>query len=151
MKSALVIFNGIRFPFYLADHAIAWAKTNSANLCALFIKAGKEVREGYVFPSDLDAAEALADTEEAGKGNTQVIISQMKVLEDMAKTKDIPYNSELLTDPSLGYLLGMAKRSDILFMDADYHETGILFATSFDMKDLVKKSPCPVEAVKAKT
>jgi hypothetical protein len=151
MKSALVIFNGIRFPFYLADHAIAWAKTNNANLHALFIKAKDEVKEGYVFPSDLDAAENLADDEDTEKANILVIRSQMKVLEDMAKTKDIPYNSELLTDPSLGYLLGMAKRSDILFMDADYHETGILFATSFNMKELVKKSPCPVEAVKAKT
>ncbi|MEI9912075.1 MAG: hypothetical protein WDO71_21950 [Bacteroidota bacterium] len=75
----------------------------------------------------------------------------MKVLEDMAKTKDIPYNAELLTDPSLGYLLGMAKRSDILFTDADYHETGILYATSFNMKELIKKSPCPVESVKTKT
>lgn len=151
MKSALVIFNGIRFPYYLADHAIAWAKTNSGSLHALFIKAKEEVKEGYIFPSDLDAAENLADDEDTEKANILVIRSQIKVLEDMAKTENIPFRSEQLTDPVLEDILGMAKESDILFMDADYHETGILYATSFDMKELVKKSPCPVEAVKAKT
>jgi hypothetical protein len=149
MKKALVIFNGIRFPFYLADYAIAWAKKNSANLHALFIKAKHREKEGYVFPSDLDAAEHLTGTGDIEHGDVLIIRSQMKLLEDMAKTKDISFKSELLTDPYQEDILEMAKGSDILFIDADDDETGILSVTSFRMNDLVKKSSCPVESIKA--
>lgn len=151
MKTALVIFNGIRFPIYLADHVIVWAKNNSTGLHALFIKAEHREKENYIFPSDLDAAENLTDTEDIEQGDILVIRSHMKILEDMAKTENIPYQSELLTDPSLENIIGIAKVSAILFMDADYNETGILSVTSIKVKDLVKKSPCPVEMVKAKT
>jgi hypothetical protein len=151
MKTAMVIFNGIRFPFYLVDHVIDWAKKNNASLHVLFIKAKHEVKEGYVFPSDLDAAENLFDTEDVEQGDVLVIRSQIKLLEDMAKTENIPFKSVLLTDPSLEDIICLAKRSDILFIDADYNERGILSVTSFKMKDLVKRSPCPVEIIKAKT
>jgi hypothetical protein len=151
MKTAFVIFNGVRFPFYLVDHVIAWAKTNNGSIHALFIKAKHREKEGYVFPSDLDAAEDLTGSEDIEHSDVLVIRSQMKVLEDMAKTKNIPFKSELLTDPILEDVLGMAKESDILFIDADYNETGILSVTSFNMKDLVKKSPCPVETIHAAT
>ena len=149
MKTALVIFNGIRFPFYLVDHVIAWAKKNGASLHVLFLKAKDEIKEGYIFPSDLDAAENLDDADDSKKANIQVIRGQIKLLEDMAKTENIPFKSELLSDPSLENILDIAKRSDILFTDADNNETGILSVTSFNVKDLVKKSPCPVEAIKA--
>jgi hypothetical protein len=149
MKTALVIFNGIRFPFYLVDHVIAWAKKNSGSLHALFIKAKHREKEGYIFPSDLDAAENLAGTEDIEHGDLLVIRSNMKLMVDMAKTGNILLKSELLTDPYLEDILEMAKSSDILFIDAGDNESGILSITSFTMKDLVKKSPCPVEAIKA--
>jgi hypothetical protein len=151
MKTALVIFNGIRFPFYLADHVIEWTEKNTASLHALFIKAKHREKEGYVFPSDLDAAEHLTGTEDIEHGDVLVIRSQMKLLEDMAKTENIPFKSELLTDPLLKDILEIAKGSDILFIDADDNESGILSVTTFRMKDLVKKSPCPVETIKTNT
>jgi hypothetical protein len=149
MKTALVIFNGIRFPYYLADHVIAWVKKNSANLHALFIKAKHREKEGYVFPSDIDAAEDLADAADIEQDDVLLIRSQMKLLEDMAKTENISFKSELLTDPYLEDILEMAKSSDILFVDADDNESGILSVTSFRMKELLKKVPCPVETIKA--
>jgi hypothetical protein len=149
MKTALVIFNGIRFPFYVVDHVIAWAKKNSASLHVLFVKAKHREKEGYVFPSDIDAAEALADTEDAEHDDVLIIRSQMKLLEDIAKTENIPFKSELLTDPSQDDILLIAKKSDILFIDAGDNESGILSVNSFSMNDLVKKSSCPVELIKA--
>ena len=151
MKTGLVVFNGIRFPFYLADQVIAWAKKNGGSIHALFIKAEHREKEGYVFPSDMDAAEDLTGTADVEHGDVRIIRSQIKLLEDMAKTQNIPFRSELLTDPSLDDMLARAKRSDILFIDADDNESGILSVTSFRMKDLVKKSPSPVETIKAKT
>jgi len=144
----LVIFNGIRFPFYLVDHVIAWSKNNNANLHALFIKAKHEVNEGYIFPSDLDAAEELSDNSDAEQGDEHVIQSQIKILEDMAKTKDIPFKSEVLIEPSLEDILAKAKGQNILFIDHDFNEEGILSVTRWKLGNLIKKSPCPVEAIK---
>lgn len=149
MKKALVIFNGIRFPFYVVDHAIAWAKKNSASIQALFLKSEDEVKEGYVFPSDLDAAENLSDAEDTEKGNIHVIQSQMKTLKDMAATENITTDTELLTEPPLEEILATAKNCSILFIDADYNETTTLAVTNFDLDDLIDKSPCPVEPVSA--
>jgi hypothetical protein len=148
MKRALVIFNGIRFPFYLSDHAVAWAKNNTAHLHALFLKAEDEIKEGYIFPSDLDAAENLADADDTEKDNIKVIRSQMKLLAGMAITEKLSFTSELLTDLSLDDLIALTKETDTIFIDADYDRAGILALRNFTIKDLVKKSRCPVEIVK---
>ena len=149
MTTALVIFNGIRFPIYLANHAIKWAKKNGASLQALFIRAKTEIKEGYIYPSDLDAAEDLEDTDDAVEDDEKIIQSQIKLLEDMAKTENIPFKSELLIDPSREDILDRTKSAAILFIDEDFDEAGILSVSSIDLEDL-KKSPCPVEVIKAK-
>jgi hypothetical protein len=150
MKNAIVIFNGIRFSYHLTDHVIAWAKKNNASLHALFIKAKHREKEGYVFPSDIDAAEDLTGTKDIEAGDVHIIQSQMKLFEDMAKTENIPLRSELLTEPSLEDLTAIVKDADILFVDGDDHGSGILSVTNFKMKNLAKKSPIPVESIKAK-
>jgi hypothetical protein len=149
MKTALVIFNGIRFPWYLVDHVTAWAQKNNGGLHVLFIKAKHREKEGYVFPSDMDAAEALTGTEDIEHDDVLIIRSQMKLLEDTAKAKNIPYQSALLTGPSLNDILEITKGTDVLFIDAEDNESGILSVTSFTMKELVKKSHCRVETIKA--
>ena len=150
MKTALVIFNGIRFSYDLAVHVIVWAKKTDGNIHALFVKAKHRENEGYVFPSDIDAAEDLSDTGDIEHRDILVIRSQIKLFGDMAKTENIPLNSELLTDPSLRDIVAITKSSDILFIDGDDTDSGIMSVTSFTMKELVKKSLCPVEIIKAK-
>lgn len=149
MKTALVIFNGIQFPFTLAEQAIAWAKTNDAGIEALFL-VGEEPGEGYGFPSDLNAAENLTDKEDAEKDNLRIVRSQVKLLEDMAKTDNVSCRAELLIDPELGEVMVRAKNAELLFIDAEYTNTGLLSVTSFDLEDLVDQSPCPVEKVPGK-
>src|SRR5690606_41955314 len=61
----LLILNGIRFPFGLLNAAIDWCKQNGSALHAIFMKAEDEVGEGYVYPSDLEAAEDLNDTQDS--------------------------------------------------------------------------------------
>lgn len=146
MKTALVIFNGIKFPFYLAEQAIAWAKDNTADLQALFL-VGKEPGEGYVFPSDLDAAEKLADRNEAREKNIEIIRDQVKLLEDMARTKNVTCRSELLMNPSLKDVVNKAGHVERIFVDADYDNTGLLSVTHFSLDHLLGKASCPVETV----
>jgi hypothetical protein len=147
MKTALVIFDGIQFNFYHADHAIDWAVKNKGDLHGLFIHSGKEPPEGYIFPSDIDPAEHFYDKKDAKQGNVNVIHSQIKLFTDMAKTKNISVHTEELTDPSLNEILEITEGADILFIDTAYRNSFILACTSFKFKDLIEESVCPVELV----
>lgn len=51
MESVLVIFNGIKFPYYLMEYSIAQAKGHLASLHALFVTAKEEKEEGIYFPA----------------------------------------------------------------------------------------------------
>ena len=147
MKTALVIFNGIQFHYYLVDHAIAWALRNNGNLHGLFIHSDKEPPEGYIFPSDIDPAENLYNKSAAVKSNVNVIVGQIKLFTDLVKGRNISVHTEEISNPSLADIIEITEGAGILFIDADYDSAFLLAATSFEMKDLVEGSKCPVEMV----
>lgn len=146
MKKGYIIFNGIRFPYYLVDHAIAWAEKNKAALYAIFLK-GVEEEEGYLFPSDLDAAEKLMNKEDAEKDDEALIKDDMKLLFDMAKSKGVEIQAEELNDPSLDQALKKVKDAAIVFIDANADPEDIAAPTKFTLNDLVGKLGVPVEQV----
>lgn len=147
MKTALVIFNGIQFPYYLVDHAISWAAKNDGDLHGLFVYSDKEPREGYIFPSDIDPAENLYNKSDAEQVNVGVIHAQIKLFRDMAKGKNISVQTEELISPSLEDILEITEAASILFIDAVSDKSYLLACTSFDFKDLIEESKCPVEMV----
>jgi len=147
MKNGLIIFNGIQFHYYHINYAMDWAVKNKTGLHALFIHSDKEPPEGYIFPSDIDPAEHLYGKKDAKKENISVIHSQVKLLSDIAKEKNVPLTTGELTDPSMAEIVRMTKEAEILFLDSEYDKSFILANTHFQMKDLVKKSHCPVETV----
>ncbi|MBC7947259.1 MAG: hypothetical protein H7Y42_05220 [Chitinophagaceae bacterium] len=149
MNTIMVIFNGIRFSYELVDRVIKTAKETKAGIHALFIKAEDEVAEGYGFPSDLDAAENITNSEDTEAGNVRVIRSQMKLLEDMAKTDKIQVTTELITEPSIDDIMSKAKDVDKIFVDDHLKDAGILSFRKFDLEMLMKKSTVPIEVVKA--
>ena len=147
MKTALVIFNGIQFPYYLVDHAIDWSVKNDSGLHGLFVHSDKEPPEGYGFPSDINPAEQLFDSQQARRGNENVIYSQIIVFRDMARQKGVSVQTDELINPSLKDILDLTRGASVLFVDAAYSKSFILAATSFSFKDLISKSACPVELV----
>ena len=147
MKSALVIVNGINFPYFLADRAIAWAKQEGGELHALFLSSGKEVPEGYGIPSDIDLAETLTDTSDTEKSSLKIIQDQMNLFADMAKTEGVTCNTELLTDPELEQVLEKTKQAQILFAAPGYGDTAQLAITRFSIQELLDKSHCAIETV----
>src|SRR5687768_11945414 len=100
MAKAALLFNGIGFSFPLVEHVFSWAKQNNGSLVALFLKAKHVIREGYIFPSDLDAAQNLQKNEDADAASMNVIYSNITMLEHYASSEHINLTTQLLSDPS---------------------------------------------------
>lgn len=147
MKNGLVIVNGIKLPYFLTDHAIAWAKKEGGRLTALFLSSGKEMPEGYVWPSDIDLAETVTDISDTEKSSIKIIRDEMNLLRNMLKGENIKGEVEYMVDPTLDEVLEKAKTATIMFMAPGYGETAQLAITTFSLQDLAEKSPCPVEAI----
>ena len=146
MKKGYIIFNGIRFPYYLVDHAIAWAEKNKAGLSAIFLKGGEE-EEGYPFPSDLDSAEKLKNKEDAEKDDEALIRGDMKLLRDMAKSKGVEIEVEEFNDPTMDEVLKKIKDAAVVFVDANADPDDIAAPTKFTLNDLTGKISAYVERV----
>jgi hypothetical protein len=147
MKTAIVIINGIKFPFSLTDHAIAWAKKESAKLNALFLTSGEEMPESYIFPSDIDLAENITDIKDAEEDSLKIMHSQMHLFKNMLKAEGISGFAESMNDASLEQVLDKVKTADLLFIAPDYGESDLVAITDFSMQDLADKAPCAVELV----
>ena len=133
-----ILFNGIQYPFSIVEKAIEWAKINKASLQGIFLKSADEVKEGYIFPSDLDSAEDLNDNEDTENANVRVIKKNMEVLKGAAQTEHINCQVQLLTDPDKDELANVIGNSDQLFVDEHFEESGILKTSSINLKDLQK-------------
>lgn len=147
MKTAWVIVNGTEFPYFLADRAIARAAGEGYGLHALFLTAAKELRKGYVYPSDINQAEALSDDGDSEKDNAALIRDQMKLFIDTAGGKSVTATAEWLADPSLDEVLEKLEGADRLFLAPGYGDLALLAVTRFRLEELADRAPCPVEIV----
>lgn len=146
MKQALIVFNGLKFPHYLAEYALSRVKGQSTSLLALFL-VGHETEEGYIFPSDLNAAQNVTDKEDAERDDLRVIQSRMQLLENMARSEGIACKTELMVDPELEDVLSKARNAEPIFIDANYKDAGLMSAKSFDMDQFIAQLPSGVEKV----
>jgi hypothetical protein len=147
MKNGLVIINGIKLPYFLTDHAIAWAKKEGGRLKALFLSSGQEMPEGYAWPSDIDLAVTVNDISDTEKSSLKIIRDEMNLFRTMLKGENIEGDVEYMVDPTLKQVLEKAKTASIMFMAPGYGETAQLAITDFSLQDLAERSPCPVEAI----
>lgn len=148
MKTAIAIINGIKFPYFLTDRAIAWAKKEGAQLHALFLTSGEEMPEEYAFPSDIDLAENMANTEDSEKDSAKILRSQVKLFKDMLKTEGISGLAEYMNDASLEQVLDKVKSAEKLFIAPDYGEISLQAITRFRLQELVDKAQARVEVVR---
>jgi hypothetical protein len=147
MKTALVVINGLKFPYFLVDHAVDWAKKEGAGLQALFLSSGEVMPEAYAFISDIDLAETLQNIDDTEAASAMIFLDQMKLFNQIIKTEGITGGSNLITDPGLKQVLEKAKEADRLFISPGYGETEQLGVTRFKEKELIDQSPCPVDVV----
>lgn len=147
--TTIILFNGIRFPFAVAERAIAWAKQNHSDLMGLFIRSADETKEGYIFPSDLDAAEDLTDEQDAENANIAVIQKNIDILKTMADSDDVPCTNQVLIDPDKAELKDLIKGKDKVFVDDHFDSPGILKYTDIELNELIKKSETEFEVVRS--
>lgn len=149
MKSVLVIFNGIKFPYYLMEYSIAQAKAHAASLHVLFVTAKDEKEEGYAFPSDLSQTETLTDSEDALKDDKKIIRHNMKLAADMATGENISLTTEILPGSSLKEILAVVNKFDLVCLDSEYdNDTDSMFTNNrFTLNDLIKQATAQVKLV----
>ncbi len=149
MAKAAMLFNGIRYSFGVVDKAFSWAKSNKGALVAIFLRAKDEPHEGYIFPSDLDAAENLNTSQESKDSLIGIIHSNTRLLEHAATAESIKVYTAILIDPNEVQLLNELDGSECIFTSNDIHETGTLTVDSINMKKFIEKSAVPVEIIKS--
>ena len=144
MQPALAIFYGVRFPYYVAEQAIKWAREHRTGLHVLFLQES-EKEEGYLFPNDLDAAERLTTARDANKDDRDLISSRIKVLKDMTKQQDVDFNYDVIFNPSIEQVLQKANAASQVFVDAAPQEP--YSDARFDMEKFIRQTPVPLERV----
>lgn len=149
MKSALVIFNGIKFPYYLMEYALAQVKEHEAEVHVIFLRAREENSESYGFPSDMKATEEKTAVEDDEKYNRDIIIQHMNLANDMAASEGITCKTELLIDCSIGEISILMKNFDVVYIDADYdnENTSLLGNEKFSLSELIEEAPSKVKLV----
>jgi hypothetical protein len=147
MPKAALLFNGIDFSFPLVDQAFEWAKQNNGSLVALFLRAKHETKEGYFFPSDLDAAQDLQKNADAEAANTRVLESNMSMLKHRANGEGIDLTSHLLNDPSDEQIVQQLSDCQRMFIDEKFNEPGILRVKDIHLDKLLDKAGLPIVKV----
>lgn len=149
MKSVLVIFNGIKFPYYLMEYSIAQAKGHSASLHVLFVIAKEEKDKGYGFPSDLSQTETLTNSEDALQDDRKIIRHNIKLATSMAAEENIPCTTKILSGSSLAETLTVINKFDLVCLDSDYDDdtTSMLTNNRFTLNELMKQATSPVKLI----
>jgi hypothetical protein len=150
MVKAAMVFNGIRYSFQVVDEAFNWARANKGVITAIFLRSKSDAGEGYIFPSDLDAAENLYTTDDSNAAHIAIIDSNIRLLQHAAAIENIQVHSVTLVDPNREQLLGELAGSECIFTSDDIHESGTLTVESINMKKFLGKPPVPVKVIKSR-
>jgi hypothetical protein len=147
MKKAVIIYNGLHFYLPLADKAFEWAKVRKCPVVAIFLKVKHEPSQGYVFPSDIVAAESLSTNKDADISDKQTIDSCMKLLEHQAAKEHIELSVILLVNPTSEEIEKQLMDCDAIFMQQTPEDLEHLPIAGVNVKELLKDVNVPVEIV----
>jgi len=146
--NALVLFHGDVFPYHVLDKAIAWAQQEGASLQVLFLEE-RPVKEGYVFPSDIDAAETLADTGDVEAINEKILQRKIKRVKDNTAEAGVACSIAISKDVSADTVLAAAADATVIFSDGDQVDEASGKAFPFSLKGFPDETPVPVQLIKA--
>lgn len=147
MEKAIILFNGIKLPFPLIERAFGWASQSKGEILAIFLRAKKDAAEGYIFPSDLDAAENLTSTEEAGASHELLIDSNIKIVTNQGARESIDLKTTVLVDPTEEQLQQLTAGSTRIFVHESIGKPATLTTDHINLDKWLKKSTIPVEIV----
>ena len=122
MTKVAVLFNGIRFPFKVIDRAFEWCKKENGLMLAVYLLAEDADPEGYIFPSDIDAAEDISDDDDSVSDNEKVVKSHINMLKNRAAAEQITFQSIVLHDPEEELLSDTLQGYEYIFVAEDVDE-----------------------------
>jgi hypothetical protein len=147
MKTIAVIINGIYLPYHVVDYAIGKAKTNSAEIFALFLRGTREPSKGYGYPSDLPTAETWASDEESVREDERIIEDNIKLVKKLIEDEKIPFASTLKTNASIEEVAEITANADLIVVDENFDEIFLLGDNKISLNDLKHKISVPVYTV----
>jgi hypothetical protein len=147
MGTIIILVNGLDMPYHVVDRAIAIAKEKKSRLLAIFLEGKRERREGYVFPSDLDAAEKGITEAETLVEDKEIISHNSDVIARMAEFDGIQLESKIIENPKLEELIQIFEGADLIVADRDFDSELLLDAHKITLKRIVENSQAPVELV----
>jgi hypothetical protein len=130
------------------DRAIDWAKVHNTNLSVLFLRE-EPVEEGYVFPSDIDAAASLTEEADARQDDDQLVQGKIKLIKDKADNAGIQYTVKTSNDPTIDSILSITVNADKIYVDVGTEDREEAADRLFNPDELIEKAACPVELVTA--
>jgi hypothetical protein len=140
MSSAAVIINGIRFPFYLVDHAINWARERSAVLYFMFLSRQNESQ--HIDTATHEDVITLG----AEPKDIEAIHQQMQAVRDMALAEKLSVGIVHHPGATVDQVLEEAGEFGKIFLDGD-KQPSLLGSPSFDTDELLKKTSLPLEFI----
>ena len=146
MPAVLVIFSGLQFSYDALDRAIAAARQQHEDLQVLFL-VEPPVEEDYLFPSDIDAAESLTDSEDAANDDRRLLHSKVKLIRDKASAAGIDCAISVSNNASVGSILEAAGNVSRIFVDGGAAEGEGAAGPLVDPKALSELAACPVVVV----
>lgn len=147
-KTAVVIINGISFPYALVDHALAWAKKERAQLRALFLTSGREMPEEYVFPTEIDLDKNIIDSNDSQKDGVNILRGHAKLFMDMLKAEGLSGSVEHINNASLHTVQERVKSATTLIIAPESGEITLQAITRFSLQELIDHAPVAVEVVR---
>ena len=147
MGTIIALINGLDMPYHVIDRAIVIAKEKRSRLLCIFLRGKGERREGYAFPSDLDAAEKGISEDETLDEDKEIISHNSEVISRMAEFEGIEFVSRTIESPKLEDLIQMFEGADLVVVDKGFDSELLLDAHKITLKGILENPTVPVELV----
>jgi hypothetical protein len=102
MPNAAVIVNHIHFPYRLFEQSLWWAKNNQADIKIVFL---------------------TPNTPQSGGGTSEIILNQIKAVEEQSAAHHLFIDSIVLFQPSLNDVLKQVADSEKIFIEIQDEES----------------------------
>jgi hypothetical protein len=116
-------------------------------LLGIFLRGKEERREGYAFPSDLDAAEKGISEGETLEEDKEIVSHNSDVISRMAKFDGIDFESKIIENPKMEGLVQIFEGADLVVVDKGFDSELLLDAHKITLNGILENGKVPVELV----
>ena len=109
------------------------------------MRAKKESKKGYSYPSDLETAHPHIYDEQAVLDDERILEDNMQIVKGMVESEKIPYNSSLRINATIKDIQNDTAAADLIIIDKDFDKPSLLSDPNVSLKELSNKLTPPVQ------